>query len=212
MEDINPILSLFNDKTIIEKIRKRLPHLFYLAELDASRAGKVGMEIGSVRERIIIALLMYKFGEENINIATPITEPEIDVIVYDTPISIKTISGSRIGGVKAIWTVDQHKAKEFIIGYKPKCDIILVQVNYGGVGIFAFIPLSVQENVLNILGREKYFTLPKQGTNPRGVEFSKTTMHGLISNDCTKKIEIDWFRPTGKFNVYQRWLDYWKEN
>ncbi len=35
-----------------------LPHLFFLADLDASRAGKIGMEIGSVRKRIIVALLI----------------------------------------------------------------------------------------------------------------------------------------------------------
>ena len=44
----------------------RLPYLFHLAELDSSRAGKIGMEVGSLRERIIVALLIYKFGEDNV--------------------------------------------------------------------------------------------------------------------------------------------------
>ena len=67
----------------------RLPHLFYLAELDSSRAGKIGMEVGSLRERIIVALLINKFGEDNVVSNIPITESEVDVILHDKPISIK---------------------------------------------------------------------------------------------------------------------------
>ena len=84
---------LFDDKTIVEKIQIKLPKLFYLAELESSRAGKIGMEVGTIREKIISALLLYVFSEENVKTEIPITEPEIDVILYGTSISIKTISG-----------------------------------------------------------------------------------------------------------------------
>jgi len=57
------LIEIFTDKNLVEKIKKRLPYLFQLAELESSRAGKTGMEVGSVRERIIVALLIYKFGE-----------------------------------------------------------------------------------------------------------------------------------------------------
>ena len=50
--------KLFDDKLIIKRVKNKLPHLFQLAELESSRNGKIGMEIGSVRERILIALLM----------------------------------------------------------------------------------------------------------------------------------------------------------
>ncbi len=46
------LIEIFEDKKLVEKIRKRLPYLFYLAELESSRAGKIGMEVGSLRERI----------------------------------------------------------------------------------------------------------------------------------------------------------------
>ena len=46
------ITDIFTDQTLVSKIQKRLPELFYLAELESSRAGKVGMEVGSVREKI----------------------------------------------------------------------------------------------------------------------------------------------------------------
>jgi len=43
----NEILELFTDNIIVQKIQTKLPKLFQLAELESSRAGKVGMEVGS---------------------------------------------------------------------------------------------------------------------------------------------------------------------
>jgi len=56
------LVEIFEDSSLVEKIRNRLPYLFQIAELESSRAGRIGMEVGSVRERIIVALLIYKFG------------------------------------------------------------------------------------------------------------------------------------------------------
>jgi hypothetical protein len=55
------ILQLFEDSSIVYRIKERLPYLFQLAELESSRDRKIGMEVGSVRERIITSLLIYKF-------------------------------------------------------------------------------------------------------------------------------------------------------
>jgi len=46
------VIEIFEDEKLVEKIRKRLPYLFHLAELESSRAGQIGMEVGSLRERI----------------------------------------------------------------------------------------------------------------------------------------------------------------
>jgi len=46
------LIEIFEDGKLVEKIRKRLPHLFYLAELESSRAGKIGMEVGSLRAHL----------------------------------------------------------------------------------------------------------------------------------------------------------------
>ncbi len=54
MSDI--LRELFEDLTIVNKIKTKLPYLFQLAELESSRAGKVGMEVGSLRERINIQI------------------------------------------------------------------------------------------------------------------------------------------------------------
>mgnify|MGYP001772854287 CR=1 FL=1 len=46
------LIELFEDEKLLEKIKRKMPYLFQLAELESSRAGKTGMEIGSLRERI----------------------------------------------------------------------------------------------------------------------------------------------------------------
>ena len=68
---VSRLSEIFEDVKLIQKIMKRLPYLFQLAELESSRAGKVGMEVGSMREKVLIALLIYKFGEKNVETKLP---------------------------------------------------------------------------------------------------------------------------------------------
>ncbi|MBI4016783.1 MAG: ThaI family type II restriction endonuclease [Candidatus Aenigmarchaeota archaeon] len=200
--------EIFRDSKLIEDIKRKLPKLFQIAEIEASRAGKVGMEVGSVREKIIIALLIHKFGEEKVNVRLPITESESDVILDGKGISIKTITGN--GGVKAVWTVDASKAREFIDNYEPKCDIILVKICWGtDDGGFFLIPLTVQEEILQLLGKENYLKMPKAGTNPRGVEFSKEALDKLLSHKNTLRIQLTWKKEKIDYDIYARWVDYW---
>jgi len=103
---LSSLVKIFEDRKLVEKIEKRLPYLFQLAELESSRAGKIGMEVGSLRERIIVSLLIYKFGENNVETEIPITEPEVDVKLFGQPVSVKTLTGKGFSGVKLIWTVD----------------------------------------------------------------------------------------------------------
>lgn len=65
------VSKIFEDQKLVEKIKDSLPYLFRLAELEVSRAGKVGMEVGTLRERILVALLIHIFGRENIETAIP---------------------------------------------------------------------------------------------------------------------------------------------
>ena len=68
----NHLAEIFEDKALIDRIKRRLPYLYQLAEFESSRAGKIGMQVGSLRENIIVALLIYKFGEnyEHFNFTT----------------------------------------------------------------------------------------------------------------------------------------------
>jgi len=205
------LIEIFQDEKLIEKIRNKLPYLFQLAELESSRAGKPGMEVGSLREKIIVAMLIYKLGESNVQTEIPITEPEIDAKLFGDPISIKTVTGKSLGGVKLIWTVDPYKAKEFRESYYPKYDILFVQINWNSTGGFYYLPVESQIEVFKKLGRFNYIKLPKPGTNPRGVEISKNALEELIVHYMSKNIIIKWERKTLKINSYKRWIDLWKE-
>lgn len=200
--------EIFEDQKLIDKIRELLPYLFRLAELEVSRAGKVGMEVGTFRERVLIALLIYKFGRENVETEIPITKYAVDVKLFGESLSIKTITGS--GGVKAIWTVNAKKAREFLEGYEPKCDMLLAQVNWNGLGGLYHIPLEVQQEVFRSMGKERYLKLPKPGTNPRGVEFSREALNRLMTHQKTRLIKIYWLKPEIEFDPYQKWVNYWR--
>lgn len=206
------IYKLFSEALLTNKIKEKLPFLFQLAEIDNSRDGKLGMEIGSARERIVIALLIYKFGEKNVKTDIAITESEVDVIVFDEPISIKTVTNRNIVGVKLIWTVDAQKAFAFINNYSPECDILFVHINWAGKGGMYLLSKEGQKEILKKHGKAFYFKLPKAGTNPRGVEITNEAINKLVEHSTTKKIEIDWSRDeTLEYNSYARWVDLWKE-
>lgn len=44
------LIEIFEDTELVDKIKIRLPYFFQLAELESSRAGKIGMEVDSIRE------------------------------------------------------------------------------------------------------------------------------------------------------------------
>ena len=203
--------EIFEDEKLVDKIKRRLPYLFQLAELESSRAGKIGMQVGSVRESIIVALLIHKFGEANVKTEIPITEREVDAKLSGEPLSIKTITGKSFGGIKLTWTVDSRKAREFRDSYYPHCDILLVQINWNGYGGFYYIPFEAQKRVFDRMGRKNYIKLPKVGTNPRGVEITKEALSTLLENNKSRRIEINWQRTKIDFNPYKRWVDFWRE-
>jgi len=146
---VSRLKEVFEDESLIEQIAKKLPYLFHIAELESSRAGKIGMEVGSLRERILVSLLIYKFGERNVETEIPITEPEIDARLFGYPICIKTITG--LGGVKFSWTVDAQKAREFAESYSPKSDILLAQIAWENKGGLFDIPLEAQQRIFRIM-------------------------------------------------------------
>jgi hypothetical protein len=45
---VDIVNELRADAVLRRKIQKKLPQLFHIAELESSRAGKIGMEVGSV--------------------------------------------------------------------------------------------------------------------------------------------------------------------
>jgi hypothetical protein len=217
---MTPLYELFDDKTLCEKIQRKLPFLFALAEQQASRARRIGMEVGTLREQILIALLIYKFGENNVNLDIPITEHELDVQLKGFPLSIKTVTATSrsIPAIKIVWTVDWEQVKNFAEKYKPKCDILLVVIRWGKEGGLYGIPLQAQQEVFENLGKWQYLKVPKRGTNPRGVEISSLALETLIKHRLTKSLPINWQRPSeldlkeALLAPYKRWLYYWQSD
>jgi hypothetical protein len=211
--------ELFGDERLCEKICLKLPFLFALAEQQASRGGQVGMEVGTLREQILIALLIYKFGEAEVDLDIPITEHEVDVRVLGHPLSIKTVTArsQKTPAVKIVWTVDRDKVKEFVQTYEPKYDMLLVIVRWGKTGGFYGIPLQAQREIFEKLGKERYLRIPKEGTNPRGVDISSVAVEALLNHPSTKPLEIEWSLPDNltaeelRLAPYKRWLQYWQE-
>ncbi|MCL2556764.1 MAG: ThaI family type II restriction endonuclease [Firmicutes bacterium] len=141
--------------------------------------------------------------------------PQVDVFVKGEPLSIKTISTktSRLrGGIKLVWTVDAKKAMEFKNNYMPKCDFLLVQITWGGIGKLCLFSLESQQKVLNCIGRDRYIKLPKEGTNPRGAEISSEAIDLLLECEDTRVIEIEFIRGEIDYReVYTKWLDAWTD-
>ncbi len=206
------LTELFLDRELVERIRIRLPFLFQLAELESSRAGKIGMEVGALRERIVVALLIYKFGKRNVNTGIPTTESEVDVALFGEPVSIKTITGRTFSGVKLKWTVDGDKAREFRKEYSPQCDMLFIQINWGAAGGMYYFPLETQLEIFEDLGRDVYLKLPKPGTNPRGVEITREALSTLANNSHARVIEISWEKGEFSYDPYSKWIDYWTED
>jgi len=202
--------EIFDNSVMVDKIQQRLPYMFQIAELECMRGGKIGMEVGNLRERIIVALIVSLFGRENIETEIPTTQPEVDLKLFGEPISIKTISGM-VNGVKLVWTVDPQKVAEFVDTYSPTCDLLFIQIRWGELGRFCYIPVEVQEAVLNRLGKRRYIVPPKQGTNPRGVEISREALEASINDSRSKTIPIHWIKVETTYNPYDRWIEYWEE-
>lgn len=205
------LIEIFEDERLVEKIKRRLPYLFQLAELESSRAGRIGMQVGSAREGVIIGLLIYRFGEADVQTEVPITEPQLDVMLSGRRVSIKTITSKGFGGVKISWTVDARTAKQFAESYRPDCDILLVQINWNDVGGLYYIPQDVQKELLNEVGARGYIKLPKPGTNPRGIEITKEALSTLVQDSRSRRIMIDWKKTKIDFSPYKRWVDLWRE-
>ncbi|RMG99592.1 MAG: type II restriction endonuclease subunit R, partial [Aquificota bacterium] len=110
MRDKHPLDKVFKDDREIRRLKEKLPYLFKIAEIEVSKGGKTGMEVGTLRENIIIAYFMTVFGEEYIDTNIPINNSEIDFyLIYEDdklPISVKTKTGKGLSGVKLVWTVD----------------------------------------------------------------------------------------------------------
>lgn len=194
-----------------ERIIRVLPTLFNIVELENRRGKKLGMEVGTARERVIIALFMYVYGTDKIQFP-PSTSPELDVLVGGNPVSIKTKSTKGLSGIKLVWTVDWVAIEAFRNSYRPSSDLLYINILWGKEGGFYLVPQRAQGEVLNDIGIDRYIKLPKKGTNPRGVEISTEAMRRLLCHSDTQTMSVSWKRDPSLLverALYGRWIDLW---
>lgn len=202
---IKTLFRLFSTRKFKQAVNEHLPFLFQIAEIECSRNGKVGMEVGTFREQILIALLVHLIGKENVDAEISITKHGTDVKAFGKPLSIKTKTGSGYTGIKLKWTVDSQQARRFIEEYEPFEDLLLAIIRWEKEGFLFFIPTYIQTKAFRRLG-ESFFKLPKQGSNPRGVEYSSEAMTLMLSDSITRRVSIQWSRREINYEPYQRWL------
>lgn len=198
-------MEWFENIEFVNLVKSKLPKLFRLAELETMRGGKIGMEVGVLRERILTAFIIKCFGKENVKSDFSSTENSKDVKVFEDVLSIKTFTNNGFGGVKVFWASDNESVKKAVENYRPQNHLLISNIKWGKTdnGIF-LIPLDVQNEILEHNGILKYLKI-NTGNN-RGISFHTETFKSLLSHPNTKKIQIDWNLPILNFDVYDRWI------
>jgi len=184
---------LFNHFQYIRNI-KGLISLYQSSQIECSRANGLTPEVGSSRERDIIASLVNNPSlEVNYSIHNQNHE---DVIVNKKKISIKHSSNkyNNGNGIKIIWTVNKEKRDEFIEKFYFTCDLMIIYVRFLGMIHqgeleIIYIPKEV------LLHQQCAFLIAKQPVfkclegNNRGVELDKKFFEKIILY-CLFRIKI----------------------
>ena len=179
----NSIFCHFQNETYI----KGLITLYQSSQTECSRSSGLTPEVGSSRERDLVAslasnpLLDVKYDISN--------EREEDVIVDNNNISIKHSSNKNNSqsGIKIIWTVDIDKRNDFLKHFVFNCDLIIVYVRFDKTlenGHFEIIYISRDELILqqtnSNTSKEPVFKCLEG--NSRGIVFEKKFFEKIISN------------------------------
>ncbi len=199
-------MEWFNNETFTSIVKNNLPKLFKKAEIESMRGGKIGMEVGVLRERVLIALLLKSFGENNVRFDFSSTDNSKDTQVFDDVLSIKTFMNNGYAGIKVFWASDNNTVKNAVNNYIPQNHLLVSNINWGTQdGGLYLINLSTQLQIFNSIGVEKYLKINKG--NNRGISIQTEVLKTLMSHQETKRIIVDWGDPKLNYNIYERWMN-----
>ena len=121
LEDIKSFFDIEKNPKII----KKLPEMFYLAELENRKKNKLSPDIGNIREIILISIFEELFGKENVNDDLGPVEKEVDVEILKERYSIKTLKSTKPEGeiVKVIqsgYTIKERLLRPVSVGVAKK--------------------------------------------------------------------------------------------
>ena len=199
----NLIVQMFQSPDNLERIQKKLPRAFEMVRQQAS-----GPEVGVLREAVLIGMFMAFLGDEQVTPNESAVEADIDCYVGSVPLSIKTITGTGMGGIRIKWTSETEKAEEFISAFAPQCDLLVVRIVWSRTGRISYIPVEVQREVFSKL-KAKYLTYAG-GTNTRGVNLSREALSSMEKDERTVIMPLDWHESLQPQPRYERWVSFWR--
>ena len=199
------IVDLFKDDSAMSRLAAGLPRAFEMAALEMPKGNPA---IGLLREHILIGYFINHFGHDSIQQVDDGVKRGSDVFVCEQELSIKTITDD--SNVKVLWTADTKKVKyEITEGYKPDCDIFLVNIYWDREcdSIF-YIPAIVQSELHKSMGKK--YLHANTGTNHRGISISRDAMIRLKADSRVLKKAVYWNKTELKHSAYERWEEFWK--
>lgn len=156
-----------------------------------STNGKIGMEVGKWREKIMIVCLWDCFGKENVIIVSE-SKGNIDMYFFGVPMSIKFADITKnVTKINATWSIGKtdEQVEENKKEYKPDFTILYCGIRYGQTCNSIFlIDTKTQNEVFGELGRETYLT-----RGGKGLTIPAKVVKKLIQHQSTKSIVVTYF-------------------
>lgn len=174
-ENIN---KLFTNNNIISLLK-----LYQFSQAENKRYNKLTQEIGSGREKDLIAYMKHVL-KEKISYDIP-NKNEEDVIMDCANISIKHSSNKKCvqNGIKIHWTTNKESQEKLLSSFIFKCDLLIVYVRFseneqdGELEI-----IYVTKELLNTekSKSEKEIFNKLDSSNSRGIEFTKEFFENIV--------------------------------
>lgn len=186
--------ELYNHFTAQDNLRKLIA-LYQNSQLECSRNGKVTPEVGSSREKDLVASLK---SNTNLDVTYEIdTQEEEDVIIDGRKVSIKHSSNNRISnsGIKVVWTANKKRQKQFVKRFIFTNDLLIVWVRFNknvvGKGKLEIVHISKDtiyryHHLYQIQGKSPFKCL---SGNSRGIEFNKQFFQTIVNN-CDFRVHV----------------------
>lgn len=198
--------------TFSDVLKEELPVLFHTTEIDFRRGDRVRVGLGSARKREIIDLIEKLYGDRTIEYPNS-TYPSYDVKLCGEPIQVRTKSSAGYSGVQLSWVSGNENISRFIENFEPKYDILYVNIIPNQNGGYFAITQKAQQETFELLGPDKFFTVPKKSKNPRGVTLSAEAMKHMQKHKDTLKMTVFGERDSSideNYNPYERWVGMWE--
>lgn len=166
-----------------KEAQRGLISLYADSQVECTRNGACGMEIGMAREKDLCAVLKY-FLKDTIQLEIQNSLPE-DFLISGEKVSVKH-SQSKVGAaVKAKWTSADKSVESDIKAmieapdeYYPHLLLIYLSVPEKKITIVCISKEKNKEVIQNL--REEAFKVPKG--NSRGIEYSSKAMKSLMKD------------------------------